>query len=355
MKELFFLLLRNALWRDDEPLPRQPLPEAMVRRLLAGADQQAVGSLIAEALVRCGLVTQEDQRYECLGVVAQVQQHSSQIDKGVRHLAALMTAAGVDYVVVKGQAVATYYPDGSLREAGDIDYYVAPASFDRSVAVVRQQWGVEPRREGSDYHVHFQREGVTFEGHFALTQLYSRRRNRYWQQLMATDTGTTVNVDGRPVRTLSPTLHALYVFLHLYHHLMELGVGLRQLCDLAVLLHYGLLPADRERLRGHLRQLGMERAFKACAALMADRLGLPPEDLPCGELTATDRHYADRILAVMLYRGNMGRWNKRSGFSGWRHKVESTLIKLSHFAKFAPLAPAYSCRWMIRRAVKSMA
>ncbi|MBR4758200.1 MAG: hypothetical protein IK084_05260, partial [Bacteroidaceae bacterium] len=63
-------------------------------------------------------------------------------------------------------------------------------------------------------------------------------------------------------------------------------------------------------------------------------------------LSSRDRKYGERILNVVLYRGNMGHYNKQNGFSGWRHKFESLGIKTSHFVKFMPLAPAYSCRWL---------
>ena len=48
----------------------------------------------------------------------------------------------------------------------------------------------------------------------------------------------------------------------------------------------------------------------------------------------------------MIYRGNMGHYNKRNGFRGWKHKLEALGIKVSHFIKFMPLAPGYSRGWL---------
>lgn len=73
------------------------------------------------------------------------------------------------------------------------------------------------------------------------------------------------------VATIEPAVHALYVFLHLYHHLVEVGVGLRQFCDLAMLLKEDI---DRNVLMKHLKVLGMERAFRACGYILTEYLGM---------------------------------------------------------------------------------
>ena len=56
-------------------------------------------------------------------------------------------------------------------------------------------------------------------------------------------------------------LNVLYTFLHLYHHLVELGVGLRQFSDVAVLLktHYNLI--DKKKFFAWLDALDFRKAF----------------------------------------------------------------------------------------------
>ena len=152
-------------------------------------------------------------------------------------------------------------------------------------------------------------------------------------------------VDGMSVKTLSPTMHTLFVFIHLFHHLLELGIGLRQFCDWAVMLHTYHDEIDQKGLQEYLRALGLERAYRACGSILVDCLGLPAEEFTY-KLTDHDRRYVARIMDVIFYRGNMGRYNKRNGFSGWRHNIEATGIKVSHFVKFVALAPNYCCRWI---------
>lgn len=341
---LLFTILREALWRIDEHVPIE-LSENETERLFALADVQAVSGLVADALIRNDVRMPQQWVFETVGLLEQIKQQNSIINEGAVKLHRLMSEAGIGYAIVKGQVVASYYPDPLLRQSGDIDYYCNAKNFPLSQNTIKRNWEIEPEREKSELHVHFDYQEVIYEGHFSLVNLYGKKRNKYWQQLLDSDGGATVDIEGKPIKTLSPTLHTLYVFIHLYAHLLALGVGLRQFCDLAVLLHYCKEQIDIDAFRKYLASLGLEQAYKACGSILVDYLGLPMEDLGYS-LSDEDRKYGQKIMHVVMYRGNMGHFNKHSGFSGWKHKVEALGIKLSHFMKFMPLAPGYSRGWM---------
>ena len=316
------------------------------QRILKEAEKQTVTALVLDAMDKCGVKLPTEVVFDYFAYSAQVEQDNRQLNTAVRTLGRLLTKNGVDYVIVKGQVVGSLYPNPLLRQSGDVDFYCDNANFDKAKGVINQEWGIVFDDKDTDKHLHFDHNGVTFEMHFSLTSLYNKRKNRYWKNLLREDEGKEVIIDGEPVKTLSPTLHTLYVFLHLYFHLMELGVGLRQFCDLAVMLHAYKAEIDHEALRRHLKTLGMEKAFRACGSILVCQLGLPTEDFPYA-LTDKDLWYGRKILDVVFYRGNMGHYNKKSGFHGWKHNVESTSIKVSHFLKFMPLAPGYSCNWLM--------
>lgn len=343
-KELFFALLRDALWQSGEDLPSE-LSGKEADCILRMAEHQAVSGLVIDALIRHGIKLPQNLVFESVALQAQIQQANLQINNGLKRLVGLLNERHIDYVVVKGQTVAAHYPNPLLRQSGDIDYYCDAENYPKSQQAIREAWGIEADEQDSEHHVHYDYKGITYEGHFALTSLYSKRNTLYWQQLLDSDKGSEVIVDGSLIRTLSPTLHTLFVFLHLYSHLMELGVGLRQFCDLAVMLHVCKNDIDQQVLKEHLQTLGMTKAYKACGSILVDCLGLPANGFPFS-LSEADRRYGKKILDVVFYRGNMGHYNKRSGFHGWKHNIEATCIKVSHFLKFMPLAPSYSCRWL---------
>lgn len=350
--ELFLKLVRNALWQNEEELPGE-LSAKMAANILRGGKEQGLLGLVGEALVRNKIKMPEEQYLEFMVLMMKVKRSNEEVNEGLRRLKTLLDERGVSFVVVKGQAVGAYYPDPMLRQAGDIDYYCDAENFPKAIEAVRKGWGIDGDISNKTCHIHYDYKEVTYEGHYALTRFYNKKKNRYWQQLVDGDGGSTVAVNGMEVRTLSPTLHALYIFIHLYSHLMGLGVGFRQMCDLTVILHACHDEIDQSRMHEILRNLGMERAFRAVGCILTDCLGMPKEDLRY-MLTEKDRRYAQRILDIVRYRGNMGHYNKKSGDSGWRHNVEATDIKLSHFWKLWPLAPAYSRRWIAYELTKKI-
>lgn len=350
--ELFLRLVRNALWQTEEELPEE-LSAQMAANILRGGKEQGLLGLVCDALMRNKIKMPEEQYLEMMVLLMKVKKSNEEVNEGLRRLKGLFDERGIGYRVVKGQAVGAYYPTPALRMSGDIDYYCDARNFPKAQAAVREAWGIEADANGSLCHIHYDYKGVVYEGHFALTQFYSKKRDGYWQQWVDSDEGGSACVEGMTVPTLSPTMHTLYVFVHLYSHLKGLGVGLRQFCDLAVMLHGCRQEIDDERLHGMLKVLGMERAFRAVACILTEYLGMPQEDLGFA-LTDRDRRYARRLLGIVKYRGNMGHYHKRSGDSGWRHNMESAAIKLSHFIKLWPLAPGFSCRWIAYELTKKL-
>ena len=346
---LLFSVLKDALW-DLTWTPRK-FSEEECKVLWKLAEKQSVSGLVYGILTKKNLSLPEMRVFEAFSIAEQIKQQGSIVNEGVKRIVEIFDEANVDYVIVKGQVVASYYKEPLLRHPGDVDYYCDSENFEKSLKAVSKTLNVEIEGNGSKRHVHFEHVGVTYEGHFALVNLYNKGRKAYFQQLLDNDKGTKVDIDGCQVKTLSPTLHVLYIFIHLYSHLTKLGVGLRQFCDMAVMLRNCHEQIEMDELRKNLENLGMERAYKACGTILVDQLGITEKELGYA-LTDTDRKYGKRILDVVMYRGNMGHYNKRTGFRGWKHKVEAIGIKLAHFAKFAPLAPKYSYGWILNEVKK---
>lgn len=362
--ELFLRLVRNALWQTEEELPEE-LSANISANILRGGKEQGLLGLVNDALRRNKVRMPEKQYLELMVMLVKVKQSNELVNEGLRRLKELFDNREIDYVVVKGQAVGAYYPDPILRQAGDIDYYCDAYNFPKALDAVKKEWGVEAGTNGSLRHIHYEYNDVSYEGHFILTSFYSKRINSYWEQFVNSndnlneasnlnDNGNLngservrvkVRVNGMEVRTLPPTIHAIYIFVHLYDHLLNLGVGFRQFCDLAVILHRCHDEIDHERMREILKTLGMERAFRVIGCILTDSLGMPKDDFPY-ELTKSDRRFGRLIFNIVRHRGNLGHYNIKNE-SGWRNNIEMKCIKLSHFLKLLPLAPGYNCRWFI--------
>lgn len=333
-------ILRAALFGQPAKLQRN----GNLVAVLAEAEKQAVTPMAFQRLAETDVKLPSEVVFRQMGIQQQVAQRNAVLNEQVVSLVQLFQKHEVDYVIVKGQVAASYYPEPKFRQSGDVDFFCDEKNYQKAIDVLKKEWGVNVESGNGEFHDAFGYKGVDFEMHHTLTHFYDKNKDFYWKNILADAPHYAVNINGFGISTLHPTIHSLYIFLHLYHHLLELGVGLRQFCDWAMVLHTCKDEIDHQAIRQHLMAFGMEKAYRACGVILVRDLGLPADEFTY-ELTDSDIHYADRILDVVFYRGNMGHYNKRGGFHGWRHKLESTAIKLSHFVKFYPLAPSFMRDW----------
>lgn len=347
---MLFDFLRAALW--DE-LRTKTITKHFVTKtgteldeVLALAEQQTVVPLVLQSMERAQVELSREGRRRMLIYTQKTVKHNRKLNQELEALASLFQKHDIKYVVVKGQVLASYYAHPVLRQGGDIDFYCDQENFKKAHDIIRQEWEIEEHHSDPGFHESFDCNGVDFEMHYSLAHFYDKKKDAYWEQLINETPPIEVEVEGVKIKTLHPTLHSLYVFLHLWHHLLELGVGLRQFCDWAMILHHCYKEIDQQALRKHLEVLGLEKAYRACGCILVDKLGLPEADFPY-QLTAKDRKYSQRILDVVFYRGNMGLYNRKGGISGWKHNIEAMGVKASHFLKFYPLAPGYMRDWAV--------
>lgn len=338
MKRYYPLLdiLQSALFgKSIEDLHTDSLVD-----VLAEAEKQAVVPITFQVLSEIGMKLPSVMVFQQVGIQHQVIQRNTLLNEQLVFLTQLFQKYNVDYAIVKGQVAASYYPEPKFRQSGDVDFFCDEKNYVKAINAIQREWGINVENGNGEYHDAFDFHGVSYELHHTLTHFYNKNKDYYWKTILSKAPCYSVNINGCNVSTLHPTIHSLYIFMHFYHHLLELGVGLRQFCDWAMILHACKDKIDHKAIKKHLKVFGMEKAYRACGAILVRDLGLPADEFTY-ELTDYDMRYADKILDVVFYRGNMGHYNKRSGFHGWRHKLESTGIKLSHFFKFYPLAPSF--------------
>lgn len=339
---LLFKILQSALWEKSSV----KLSAEDIEPILFEAKKQAISPMVFQTLTETNACDNlpSAKVFQQLSIQLQVARQNVLLNEKVVDLAQLLQKYGIDYVIVKGQVVASYYPKPELRQSGDIDFFCNEETFFKAAEILNDEWRVDIKDGNGHVHDTFVYQNVHFEMHHTLLHFYNKNKDIYWESLLKNSSHYTVKINGFNVSTLHPTIHSLYIFLHLYHHLLELGVGLRQFCDWAMILHTCKDEIDHAEIKKHLKKLGLEKAYRACGSILVRNLKLPVTEFTYS-ITDKDTKYTEKILDVVFYRGNMGHYNKRSSFYGWKHKVESAGIKLSHFIKFYPLAPGLMRDW----------
>lgn len=334
--EFFFHLLQSELY--GKPVEGFPVPTEIYHSLLNLSDVETVMGMYCSALMRNNFKLMKYDAVEVYTVLDDLAARNKKVTDEMKALVQLLRGRGVRFVVVKGQTLAALYPHPDVRMSGDIDFYCDAQNFDLAKKVLEEEWGVTMKADDEgEQHLTFVHSDVHFEMHYRLMKFESRSNQKYFDDLLDRIPCSSIAIDGVEVPVLEPTLNLLYTFLHLYHHFIELGVGLRQFCDVAILLHNQRF--DRDKLTMYLRKLGFTNAFKAIGVVLVDRLGVVASEFPF-VLTDRDRKYEPAIAEIVLKRGNFGMYGRKNAVrSGIKYYWETIQIKFSHYFRFFMLSP----------------
>lgn len=343
------LLIRSALWGEvlQGEVSKEDLP--LVMNL---AKEQTVYGLAYDAISQHSGKGQYDKRqaFEAYARTQKIKKQNVLIDKELKEMVQLFDENNVDYLVVKGQTYSILYPKPEVRMAGDIDFLIHNA-YSEVKEVVERLYSVNLPDKMIEKEIEFKHASVPFELHTSLRTYALKRHQKVWDNLVEKEWQEPyfVEVNGVKVRTLSPTLNAAYVFIHLFFHFMREGVALRQLCDWAMVLHHYQKEIDREALSKMLSDLNLSDAYQAFGTILTDCLGLPVYEFPL-PLGNIDRKWQHKIMEDIFGGGNFGKLHHQSKNS-WRFKLETLQLVIRNALRYYGLCPS-EIGGMIPRLVK---
>ncbi len=187
-------------------------------------------------------------------------------------------------------------------------------------------------------HCCFEVNGDFFELHYDLVQFSNKRLQEKWEHLLNNDRVSYIEIEGMKIRTLSPTLNVLYIFIHLFLHLVQSGVGLRQVCDLAMCLDYYKHDIDKDLLEKVLVELGLKKAFLSIGTILVGNLELRDDLFP---FSIQNTHYrlGRKILNDIMIMGNFGQNVNLIKKHGVLHSVQTGIRIFCQSCKYIELAP----------------
>ncbi len=346
IEEKLFGLLREALW--GTPFNELVSP-GEARRLISMADKQTVTGLVIDMLIRKDVRMEQQKVFEAYGYLEQIKQQNRVMNAEVAAFARLMADTKTEYIMVKGQTLATLYPDPLLRMSGDIDFLVK--DYRHAAEVLKRHWDIDLPKHLAEKEISFTHGQTLYELHTYLIDFGSSRHKRYWENAMAKSSLTYIIIGGERVVVMEPTLYVAYVFIHLFFHFIHEGIGLRHLCDWAVLMHRYANETDKERLKEVLQGVGLLKAFKAFGSILVDQLGMA--DFPLS-LSEKDRNLQQRILKDITKGGNFGRDNRNVRSVGLKYKVETMWLTLVNSIRYCSLAPQEMLLMTYRRIIVNL-
>lgn len=304
MMDILFTLLRNGLYEDRAPEMIPPLTAKQWEALLETARQQTVAGILYHGLSRMGAdySVPEGVTFELVAEANRIEQDSRRKEAVAWGEFQRMQGEGLHPIVMKGPAIARHYPVPCLRESGDIDIYLRGNEFRQVCRALGDKAVVL-----ADGSVHYNCQGVDFDLHDKYFDLHMEEG------------------DLPPVP--SPYATLLMLSAHIFKHASGPGVGLRQLCDMAVA--YRKLAFDPAVLLETYRKAGMQKWNTLLYSFLRTYLGL--EDLFGGAVGPVD---PAPLLSIVREGGNFGHHDasrkKSLGKKPFLRKTDTAFRYLKH-------------------------
>lgn len=310
MKGLFFNILRIAMARQGSfsvvPTAEQwhEVFRMAVQQTLAGVLFAGVERLPAE---------QRPPREVLLNWYAlaeRIKLTNRVLNKRAVETERFFTKEGFHSCILKGQGVATYYPNPLLRTAGDIDIWLG-GGHRRIHDFARVRVGLQ----GVTYHhIHYPLfDDAEVEVHITPAFLYSpclnRRLQRYFNEVMDGHCFCRASLPEGVGEITVPDVefNLVFLLLHMYKHLLGEGIGLRQMMDYYYTLQQPIDAEGRERVVQRLKEFKMLRFARATMYVMREVFCLDDALM----LVAPDEKAGRYLLDEIMQAGNFGKYDAR--------------------------------------------
>ena len=259
------------------------------------------------------------------------------------HVSEWFQKKGFRTCILKGQGNALMYPNPYSRTPGDIDIWVEGGDK-RVISFVRS---ISPHEKACYHHIGFPSyKGVEIEVHyrpsFLLCFWHNRKLQKYYERVKEEQFSHFAKI-GELGEIAIPTaeFNIIFQLTHIYAHLMNEGIGLRQLLDYYfVLLHADI--KDLAELQRNLKYFGLWKFAGAIMYIMQEVFGM----LEFRLIVSPNEKYGKFILNEVLEAGNFGTYDKRNRFgrSNLGHNIQRVyrdIRLLSYFPTEALSEPIF--------------
>lgn len=321
MLRLFIELLQVALNCRDS-LSRMPSTIEW-NNIFSEAQRQAVVGIMVTGLERLP----ENQRppkmllLQWIGLCQQIETQNTLTTKTCHSICERLKNDGFEACVLKGQSNYRNYPAKmkNRRNCGDIDVWVQAKSdgrckrFDigRVIEYVQNHYDMNGLCWLHTSHV--EKSGVPVEIHLRASFMSEPCKNRRFQKHFADvdECRTFAELEGVEIPCLKVDEDVVYQMNHIYRHLIDEGVGLRQVVDYYFLLQsWNKLHArSKEETMKIVSWLGMKRFAGALMYVLREVCGMPAECLLC-EPSEKDGKF---LMNEIMLSGNFGQYDPRMG------------------------------------------
>jgi hypothetical protein len=223
-----------------------------------------------------------------------------------------MVGGDVQYVIMKGLASASYYPNPLLRCFGDVDFLVRPGDLAKADSLLLKLGYQRDGRIGDPSnetgHIEYNRKAGGFS---SVCEMHARVNGipqgsignniaKYLEDIF--DTAVDYDEGNGIVRIPDGFHHGLILLIHTANHMIREGVGLRHLCDWLVFANHFSDKEFTDIFEEKLKSIGLWQFAQLLTLCGIKYLGCPRMEW-AGE---ADDGLLDGIICDVCCGGNFG-------------------------------------------------
>ena len=392
--QIFFDFLRFCIGSDSE-IPSS-LKEADWEELYAIAKKQCLVGVLFDGIKKLPadhVGMKKELLLQWMAESQMLEKANARLNVAAIQVSEWFRKKGFRTCILKGQGNALMYPNPYSRTPGDIDIWVEGGDK-RVISFVRS---ISPHEKACYHHIEFPSyKGVEVEVHyrpsFLLCFWHNRKLQKYYERVKEEQFSHRVML-GEQGEIAIPTMEFNLIFqlTHIFSHLMNEGIGLRQLVDYYFVIcdfykvyqnfsnpsvslskgsstfspspsssgsgdvtallgarnRYALRLADHQRstpdcagwdrqgmVQEELKELGLWKFAGAIMYIMQEVFGLPASRL----IVPPNEEYGRFVLNEVLEAGNFGRHDARNRFG--RSKLGHNLQRVYRDMRLVRYFPA---------------
>ena len=312
--------------------------------------EQTVTGTVADAFTKLNEEVKPTKRVmlQWIARVANIEQTNKKQNESLEKLINEIKHLGTQPILIKGQGFALNYPTPIHRQCGDIDiFFKTKEECNRAITWAHKidpeaKESFENKRERKHYTFIYKNSIV--EIHHFLCLFENKRLQALLQTIIKEELNKEENsviyINGSECLILPPTLSVLHQIIHISRHLLEAGIGMRQICDLATYLEKYCDSINKEHLQAYIINLELENIAEAIGFIIHKYLGLSITKVPF----KIKEDNADFILNEIFEGGNFGtnRTQYRDTKFNIIRKIKSIVYFYHRCYKYRHLLPSES-------------
>ena len=310
---VLLLLLKESLIGCTEMIQEELLSALDWETVMQESCQQAVALQVFDVVGKYRRYMPETVYQDWFRIAMKSMRNNLRVQQGQKELVQLLEKGGYPYVILKGTAAAAWYPRPELRTLGDVDFLIDPAHKEKL-----DQKLVAAGYVGGGYehgcHVVYRKPGVHLEMHVEPAGIPCGESELLIREYLkdVPYRGIAYQFEGAEGYHPQAADHGLILLLHIQHHMLGSGLGLRHLCDWAVFVQ-GTYRQEfwENRLLPLLREIGLLRFAAVMTKVSAKYLGSV-----CPGWAYADETVVDMVIEDILIGGNFGRKEKTRARAG---------------------------------------